>query len=164
MIISTLPPRLRTLTCILLMATLAIGLSACADETEDVDDLDLDETEQMEDDMDTMGTADVDVGGTISALEAGVYDMSIDAAVANIDGWIARMEGNPDLANITSNLEELRMELMAPQLDGPRVGELMMELGDQTMAAAEGSAMAEQLNELGDMLSQAGQQLTGGVM
>ena len=102
----------------------------------------------------------VTVEGTLDAAQSagGLTAIAPSAAVSNIDGWIARLEGTPANAPIVANLRTLRSQLQAPTLDGMAIGRTLAELGEQTTAAAAGDASVRQL---GQALSQAGQTLTG---
>jgi hypothetical protein len=85
---------------------------------------------------------------------------------------IRRLEEHLDATNvepldqIASGLEELREELGKQQIDGNRVGRILIDLGNRTNAVGgnaqiAGSA-APRLTRLGELLTQGGQQLTRG--
>ncbi len=169
MTFSAIIAHLRTAACVALMATLALGMAACTAETEEELDATTDTMEEapgaMQDDMQDMAGQEVTASGTISALQGGVLEMSVDQAVTNIDGWIAQMEGNPDLSGVRDGLTQLRTELQADEIDGQAVGDLLTDLGNQTAEAAAGAPgqSSQQLEQLGNLLMQAGGQLTGGM-
>ena len=108
----------------------------------------------MSDDM----APSVTVEGTLDAAQSagGLTEIAPSAAVSNIDGWIARLEGTPSNAPIVANLRTLRSQLQAPTLDGTAIGQTLAELGEQTTAAAAGDAS---VRRLGQALSQASQML-----
>lgn len=65
-------------------------------------------------------------GGDITAIPAG-------AAVANIDGWIAKLNGIDGTGEVTENLKELKEELTdADGIDGKEVGTLLKALAEDT--------------------------------
>ena len=153
---------------LLLLATLALGLAACqADEPEAVTvetaPVVVDPVEPMP--ADTMVVADdVTVQGTIDAATAngGVTSIPAAAALANIDGWIAKLDGNADAAPIVENLRTLRTQISASPIDGMAVGQTLTTLGEQTTAAAAmGGDQQSALEALGGALSEAGAALTG---
>lgn len=161
---------------LLLGAFVALGLSACAEGTEDGLDADTTDTamapppgaeDGMQDgamqDGGTMGDS-VTVQGTINMLRQGVTTMPVNAAVRNINGWQSRIEDRSELSDLNDNLDALKEELQADQIDDQAVGDLLTQLGDQTNQAAQ-NAPAQQmprLQTLGQTLTQAGNQLTGG--
>ncbi len=102
------------------------------------------------------------VDETIAALQGGVTAIPAEAAVANIEGWQAQLEGSDDPAvqELASQLGELSTALQADTLDGAAIGGLLVSLGEGTIAAAGGDAG---LTELGGLLTEAGSSLTGGM-
>lgn len=168
MTISPLFTRLRPFACALLVATLAFGASACTSETEEATQSTEEAVEESVGEMqnqaeDMAAQAGSQLTGTISALQNGITSMGVDQAVSNIDGWAATMEGNAELSGIHDNLMSLKSELQADEIDGAAVGELLTELGDQTTQAASSASgqMASQIERLGGLLTQAGNQLSG---
>ncbi|MDX1531619.1 MAG: hypothetical protein R3362_08845 [Rhodothermales bacterium] len=148
-----------------LVGVLAFSLAACGEETDvepDEDDLVVAEPE-IDEPMEPAAPA-VDVQGTINALQGGLTAVPMQAALDNINGWIARLDGAEfdGAEEIADNLEELREELMESEIDGDDVGGLLVELGEQTTAAAVAAGSAE-LGQLGGLLTNAGQGLTGGM-
>jgi hypothetical protein len=149
--------RFFTLTLALLLVPL---FAACTDDA-DIDEPLIDEPvleEPMDDDV---AAADVTVDGTISALEGGTMSLAPSAAIANIDGWIETL-GNASfdgVEDIVDSLEELRDELEDDDIDGEYVGEILMELGEDTAAAAGTNAG---LSRLASLLSTAGERLNAG--
>jgi hypothetical protein len=99
---------------------------------------------------------------TIAALEGGITNIPLDAAIANIEGWEEQLSGSEDPAvqSIADQLGQLREALSAEMIDGAEVGALLTSLGVET--AAVGQEVGEdQLVELGNLLSEAGAMLTG---
>ena len=151
------PTRLLTIALALLMVP---AFAACTDEPEMEEPM-VDEPvveEPMVDD--DMPAADVTVDGTISALEGGLTNLAIPAAIENINGWIqqieaADFEGSEDLVD---SLEELREELGDTPIDGDDVGDVLIELGEDTATAGAGNAGLERLAAL---LVSAGESLGG---
>jgi predicted small secreted protein len=105
---------------------------------------------------------------TLSALEGGVRQMPVSAAVSNINGWQKKLRNSDaqGASQIVSTLGELKNALQQSQIDGQRVGDLLSQLGEQTTQAADNvqGQQATQLKQLGSTLSKAGSQLTGGGM
>jgi len=101
---------------------------------------------------------------TIAAAEGGLTNLPANAAVSNIEGWENRLRaaGDPALNPIADDLAQLRQELQRTPVDGAAVGRLLTRLGEQTSAAAAGAdpAVSQRLNRLGNLLSQAGNQLS----
>lgn len=147
-----------------MLAVLFMGLVGCA-ETETPEATEAEEDTAMAE-TETMASSDsVTVGGTISLLQQGLTSISASAAVSNIEGWQEQLEaaGSEPLMAISNNLEELKGELQNDSIDGAAVGELLVSLGDQTVDAAQnaGGTATAQLTQLGNLLQQAGNQLTG---
>ncbi len=160
-------PTLRNALFAALAIVLALGLTACATETEEAEVAEP-QTETAEPGaMDTPG-GEVTVDETISALQGDITSLAPNMAISNIEGWQQRLQ-NADFdgaSEIESGLGDLMDALQQQPIDGQRVGELLSQLGNQTtQAAAQAEAGAsEQLNQLGNILTTAGQQLTGGGM
>lgn len=155
----------------LLALALSLPLAACGtDETVEVDDVDVvDDAAMMDDDAmmdDTMvdddmaATDAVTAQGTLDAVGAagGLTALAPGAAVANIDGWIAQLEGNEAFAPTVEGLRTLKTQLTTDPLDGAAIGQTLSMLGEQTTAAAGGDTALEQL---GSALSAAGAELSG---
>ena len=153
---------------------LTLSLTACATDTETEADLStteqLPDTTGVQDDMDQPVSGDVQATpqGTVSLLQQGVTSIAVDQAVANIDGWLTQLDDADDdaLDAVADNLEELRSLLQDQPIDGAEVGNLLTELGQQTTDAAANAAGQQmtQLQTLGETLTTAGEQLTGGGM
>ena len=160
----------------LAIGLLAFGLSACADAPDDVDVAVTTADDRMSADAPagdpmtdpTVGaaaTADTSVTAqsTVDAATAsgGVTSIPAAAALANINGWIAKLEGNADAAPVVANLRTLRDQLSATPIDGAAVGQTLTELGEQTTAAAAGAGDQQaSLEALGGALSEAGAALS----
>ena len=99
---------------------------------------------------------------TNAALEGGVTNIPLDAALANIEGWQETLEASDDTAlqAIGAQLGELATALQADTIDGEEVSGLLSSLGESTTAAAEGAG-DDQLAELGALLTQTGSSLMG---
>jgi hypothetical protein len=144
-----------------LAVLVAAAFAACADDP-DIEEPVVVDDPVVEEPMAAGGmAADVSVDGTISALEGGITSLAPSAAIDNINGWIARLEeaefdGSDD---IVDSLEELRDELSGGEIDGEYVAELLVELGEDTAAAAGGNAGLERLASL---LTSAGEGLVAG--
>lgn len=99
---------------------------------------------------------------TNAALEGGVTNIPLEAALANIEGWQTTLEASDDTAlqAIGAQLGELATALQADTIDGQEVSGLLSSLGESTTAAAEG-ADDDQLANLGALLTQTGSSLMG---
>ncbi len=90
------------------------------------------------------------VGGDITALPAGT-------AVSVIDSWSAKLSSMPGTEGVVADLNALKMELTAGQIDGKKVGALLSQLGTQTAAMAPDNmalgGLASALNAGGAKLS-----------
>ena len=147
---------------------LALPLAACADDVDTVDTTDdvvvtdpVVEDPMMADDpmMDPMAS-DVTAQGTVDAVTnaGGLTSLAPAAAVDNIDGWIAQLQGNPDFAPVVTDLEMLKTQLTTDPLDGSAIGATLQRLGEATTGAAGGDSALE---TLGSTLSSAGNELAG---
>ena len=70
---------------------------------------------------------------------------SVTGASSSIDGWIKILKGNDDLADISSDLEELKGAISV--MDGKKIVKLMTSLGEQTTASAS-SAKGDDANNV----------------
>ena len=70
------------------------------------------------------------VDETISTLQSGLTAIPLDAAISNIEGWQAQLDGSSDAAvqDISSQLGELKTALQADTIDGTEVGGLLVRL------------------------------------
>lgn len=159
----------------LFLGALVLGLAACQSNEADTVAVQTDPmvTDPMATDpmmtdpmMDSGAMADTTVTAqsTVDAAEqaGGVTSLPVAAALSNIDGWIARLDGNADAAPVVENLRTLRSQLTASPIDGAAVGRTLTTLGEQTTAVAAGAGGERgALERLGSALSQAGRNLTG---
>ncbi len=152
----------------LLALALALPFAACESEP-DVVETDTTVIEPMDDPMMTtdpmttdpmMDAPEVTAQGTVDAVTGagGLTSLPAAAAVDNINGWIAQLEGNPDFAPVVSDLETLRGQLQASPIDGSAVGATLQRLGTATTGAAGGDSALE---TLGSTLTEAGNSLSG---
>ena len=100
---------------------------------------------------------------TVAALEGGVTNIPLEAALANIQGWQTTLEASDDTAlqELGTLLGDLAAELQAETINPAEIGNLLTSLGEGTSLAAE-SAGDEQLASLGALLTQTAGSLTGG--
>ena len=155
----------------LLALALVLPLAACADAEPDGDEVITDDGVMIDDaadDMvvddpmmdDGMMVNDVTAQGTLDAVPAGgLTEMAPATAVANIDSWIAQLDGATfeNSAEIRQGLMTLKDQLQTNPLDGGAIGATLSDLGTWTEAAAGGDAS---LTQLGQALASAGQNLT----
>ncbi|GAB3637073.1 hypothetical protein GCM10027422_26630 [Hymenobacter arcticus] len=97
---------------------------------------------------------------TLQALQGGLTSAA-GAAGPNIQGWITTLQGNPQLAGISSELKKLNDAIGSG--DSSAIGSSLQTLGEHTTKAAS-SATADskdKLMQLGQALSSAASQLKG---
>lgn len=142
----------------LLALLLALPLAACAD-ADDVNDGDVavvTDDDVMGDDVLVNEDANADMAGdmtddvtaqaTLDAVPAeGLTAMAPGTAVANIDSWIAKLDGMPEASGVVEGLRTLKTQLTTDPLDGAAIGTTLVSLGEQTTAAAGGDTALEQL-------------------
>ncbi len=103
-------------------------------------------------------TQTVDLDSTIAALQSGITSLPPEAVISTIESWQSQLQGT----EIAETLGKLKMALEGKGMSGAAIGELLSDLGAQTAAAggtASGDAMSK-LQQLGQLLSQAGSSLT----
>ncbi|HEX8298395.1 MAG TPA: hypothetical protein VF594_04475 [Rubricoccaceae bacterium] len=156
----------------LLLLALALPLAACGgDEAETATDTTAPAadapmaTEPMTEPGATTDpmASDVTVDGTIAAAGTDLTALAPAAAIQNIDGWIAKLEGD-QFSELRLDLERLKAQLSTTPLDGAAIGATLTELGEATTASAAGASSSSQegLRTLGGALSSTGARLTGG--
>jgi hypothetical protein len=101
---------------------------------------------------------------TLETLRGRVYRASMERAIAEVRGWRRRLEetGDLDLASIAENLGELETLLAADHLDAAAVGQLLSQLGEQTVKVGGSGvpeAVDEKLQRLGGLLDADGRML-----
>ena len=153
---------------LLLVGALALPLAACGNDTETATTEPMTTTEPMAPATDPMAPADpmandVTVDGTNAAIGSDITALPAAAALANINGWIAKLEGD-QFADLRASLETLKLDLAAQPMDGTKIGATLSTLGTQTTAAAAGASSSSKagLEQLGASLSAAGAKLSGG--
>lgn len=107
-----------------------------------------------------MANATSQLDATLNALQGGLASAA-GAAGPNIQGWITTLQGNPQLAGISSELEKLHTAIGSG--DSSAIGGSLHTLGEHTTKAA-ASATADskdKLMQLGQALSSAASQLKG---
>ena len=105
-------------------------------------------------------TGEATVESTLNLLGGGLTDVDPGAALANIQSWQTQLEGSDDetLQTIAGQLGELQTALSADSIDTESVSTLLVDMGENTVAAAGGDA---QITALGTLLSNAGVSLSG---
>ncbi len=96
---------------------------------------------------------------TIKHFKDGVKGFTVSAAVKNIEGWEATLEKieGAGAKGIIRDLESLKKQLQAKELDGEAIKKLVAKLGRETVAIAgktEG-ANAAKIKSLGEALTSA---------
>ncbi|MER3434452.1 MAG: hypothetical protein C4288_13755 [Leptolyngbya sp. ERB_1_1] len=97
----------------------------------------------------------IDVDTTIAALQQGLTSIPVEQAIAVIESWQQQLQGT-DLAE---DLGDLKAALS--EGDVSAISEILTDLGEDTSeAAAEATGdVAVKVEQLGELLSQAGQSL-----
>lgn len=105
-----------------------------------------------------------DLSGLLELFRGRVYRASIQRAIEEVGGWRRKLDatGDPDLAPIAEKLGELEVLLAAENLDADAVGNLLSELGEQTVRVGGSSvpeAVDEKLQRLGGLLDADGRMM-----
>ena len=105
-----------------------------------------------------------DLSGLLELFRGRVYRASIQRAIEEVGGWRRKLDatGDPDLATIAEKLGELEARLAAEHLDADAVGNLLSELGEQTVrmgGSGVTEAVDEKLQRLGGLLDADGRML-----
>ncbi|MDJ0366426.1 hypothetical protein QMK33_14805 [Hymenobacter sp. H14-R3] len=107
-----------------------------------------------------MADATSQLDATLQALQGGLTNAA-GAAGSNIQGWITTLQGNQQLAGISSELKKLNDAIGSG--DASTISSSLQTLGEHTTKAAS-SATADskdKLMKLGQALSSAASQLKG---
>lgn len=106
------------------------------------------------------GTSQLDA--TLQTLSGGLSSAA-GAAGANIAGWIKTLQGNTQLAGISSELQKLHDALSSGASDTHALAHSLTTLGEHTSKAASSATADSQakLQQLGSALSAAGASLKG---
>lgn len=75
------------------------------------------------------------IDSTIESIEQHIEKKSPSGVTTAINNWIKAIDGNKDLKDIASDLEDLKEALS--EKDGKKIVELMTSLGEKTTASAE---------------------------
>ncbi len=99
---------------------------------------------------------------TIKHIKDGVKGFTVAAATKNIEGWEATLEKveAPGVKTIIKDLESLKKQLHAKELNGEAIRKLIAKLGKETVAIAgktEGKS-AEKIKALGEALTGAAEE------
>jgi len=97
---------------------------------------------------------------TLNALQGGLAGAA-GAASGNIQGWITTLQGNPQLAGISSELQKLNDAISSG--DSSSISSSLQTLGEHTTKAASSASpdAKDKLMQLGQTLSSAASQLKG---
>ncbi len=100
---------------------------------------------------------------TIKHITDRVKGFTIAAATKNIEGWEATLEkiDSPAAKTIIKDLESLKKQLHADELNGEAIRKLVAKLGKETVAIAKKTEgkNAEKIQALGEALSHAAEQI-----
>ena len=102
----------------------------------------------------------------VAVLQGGVERPAMEAPLRVIETWEQRLAASesPELVSIADNLAALRIQLLAGDADPAAVGQLLLTLGEQVRAVSEnevGAPVADKLLQLGELLSDWGNALSG---
>lgn len=106
-----------------------------------------------------------ELAATLDDLERGLTQLPLSKAVNRIDDWrrelLATERG--DLRPIADGLDDLHRHLVGEHLDGAAIGDILVRLGEQTEATADGAdeRLQNGLRRLGSLLRHAGSALAG---
>lgn len=102
---------------------------------------------------DSVRTVDVDT--TIAALQQGLTSIPVEQAIAVIESWQQQLQGT-DLAE---DLGDLKAALS--EGDASAISQILIDLGEDTSEAAADATgdVAVKVEQLGELLSQAGQSI-----
>jgi len=101
---------------------------------------------------------------TVKHLKDGVASMGIAAARHSIESWQTELKGYDGAAfhTIVTDLGHLHDELGKDEIDGKKVGRLMVKLGKETARVAKGAGdKSSVVEELGQLLEDQGAKLEG---
>ncbi len=86
-----------------------------------------------------------ELDGTIETLSADLGTINPANALGSIEKWQQRLqqEGRPELTKISDSLGQLKATLTSGKLDGREIGKLLLQLGQQTGAAAQAGQTTE---------------------
>lgn len=90
--------------------------------------------------------------------------MGVAAARHSIESWKTELQGYDGAIfhTIATDLGHLHDELEKDEIDGKKVGRLLVKLSKETAkSGANAGSKNEQIDELGSLLEKAGHQLTG---
>lgn len=107
-----------------------------------------------------MADATNQLDATLQALQGGLSSAA-GAAGSNIQGWITTLQGNPQLAGISSELKKLNDAIGSG--DSSSISSSLQTLGEHTTKAASAATpdSKDKLMQLGQALSSAASQLKG---
>lgn len=107
-----------------------------------------------------MANSTSQLDATLQALQGGLSSAA-GAAGPNIQGWITTLQGNPQLAGISSELQKLNDAISSG--DSSTISSSLQTLGEHTTKAASAATPDSQdkLMQLGQALSSAASQLKG---
>lgn len=108
--------------------------------------------------MSTASTTELDQ--TIAALQGGLTSVPPETAVSVISSFEQQAQGL-GASELASGLTNLKQLLTSGNASGAEIGQALSQLGSQTSAIASGAdpAFADKLQQLGELLSSAGQSL-----
>ena len=100
-------------------------------------------------------TRTVDIDSTIAALQQGLTSVPIEQAIAVIESWQQQLQGT----DIAEDLGDLKQALQSG--DTTAIAQIMSDLGEDTSESAASATgdIAVKVEQLGELLSQAGQSL-----
>lgn len=108
----------------------------------------------------SQGTSQLDT--TLNALQGGLASAA-GVAGPTISGWIKTLQGNPQFAGISAELQTLHAAIGSGDADTGALARSLSTLGEHTTKAAATATpdAKDKLQELGQLLSAASVQLRG---
>ena len=109
----------------------------------------------------TAASSTTELDQTISALQGGLTSVPPATAVSVIDSFYQQAQ-DLGASEIASNLSSLKQLLTSGNATGPEIGQVLTQLGSQTTSAASSAdgAVSGKLQQLGQLLSEAGKSLS----
>lgn len=81
----------------------------------------------------------------VKSKAADITTLPADAAIDNIDGWLGELRGMDGADGLVENLETLKTELGAGNIDAEKVSDILFDLAEDTRDMADGNKGLETL-------------------
>lgn len=114
----------------------------------------------------TMPGDSAQLAATIAVVERGLPQLAPGRASRNLEEWQAKLRssGDPQMVSLSEDLAELQQAITNGDFAPATIGPLLVRVGEKTGAVAGNAppSPAAQLRHLGELLVQAGRQISGG--